>query len=275
MRLYKFREFNTNNLTTLANKQLWFSNRVDFNDPFEGAHIRNNQVPKDILGTFVSKSKEEIGETKFTEMLTNMGLKEDQFTDEQLFQKIAEHDLQILIKYIHKSKIVCLSLYETKNDPIINNLMWSHYANGLRGFCLVFDGDSLQQDIYSSTNKIIRPIKIQYQKTPNTLNLLDFIKSESILGSDPNIDFVQAVTETIATKSTEWAYENEFRIVSLDTSNFHCYSSQALKEIVIGEKMPQTQRKLLIDTVMSSHPKVAIKEARLIANSYLLEIVSL
>lgn len=275
MKLYKFRDFNTNNLTALANKQLWFSNREDFNDPFEGAHIRDNQVPKDILDTFVSKSKEDIDETKIVTMLTNMGLEEGKFTDDQLFQKIAEHDIQLLINFIQKSKIVCLSLYEAENDPIINNLMWSHYSNGLRGFCLVFDGDSLQQDIYSSANQIIRPIKIKYQQTPNTLSLLDFINSESILGSDPDIDFVQTVTETIATKSTEWAYENEFRIVSLDTNNFHCYSTESLKEIVIGEKMPQTQRKLLIDTVKLSHPEVIIKEAKLISDSYSLEIISL
>ncbi|ABG41258.1 hypothetical protein Patl_2747 [Paraglaciecola sp. T6c] len=275
MLLYKFREFNANNLTALANKQLWFSNQSDFNDPFEGAHIKDNLVPQDILDVFVCQSKEEIGQKKYTEMLTEMGLKEGEFTNAQLFQKIAEHDLQILIDVIHNSKIVCLSLSEPGNDPIYNNLMWSHYADGLRGFCLVFDNDLLQQDIYSSSNKVMRPIKIQYQNTPNTLNLVDFIKSESVLGSEGSDNFVQAVTETIATKSTEWDYENELRIMSLDKSNFHHYASETLKEVVIGEKMPSTQRKLLIDTLKATYPDVIIKEAKLQTESYSLEIVTL
>lgn len=274
MKLYKFRDINTNNLTALANKQLWFSDQCDFNDPFEGAHIKDNQVPQDILDIFVCKSKEEVGEEKFKEMLNDMGLQEGQFTNDQLFQKIAEHDLQIIVDIIHNSKIVCLSLSEQENDPLYSNLMWSHYADGLRGFCLVFDADSLQQDIYQSSNKTMRPIKIQYQNTPNTLKLLDFIKSESVLGSDNDINFVEAVTKTIATKSKAWEYENELRILSLSKSQFHHYSEDSLKEIIIGEKMPQEQRKLLLDTVKAVHPSVVVKEARLIADSYSLEIVA-
>ena len=274
MELYKFREFNTNNLTALANKQLWFSNQSDFNDPFEGVHIKDHQIPQSVLDTFVCKSKEAVGKEKFTEMLDEMGLKEGEFTNDQLFQKIAEHDLQIITDIIHKSKIACLSLSEPDNDPIDNNLMWSHYADGLRGFCLVFDGDFLQQDFYSSSNTM-RPIKIQYQNTPNTLKLFDFVKSKSVLDIDGDINFEQSITETIATKSTDWEYENELRILSLDTSNFHNYSGQSLKEIVIGEKMPEAQRKLLLDTVKANHPEIIIREARLKPDSYSLEIVAL
>lgn len=274
MELYKFREINTNNLTALANNQLWFSNQSDFNDPFEGAHIKDNKVPQEILEIFVCKSKEEIGTEKFTELLTKMGLKEGGFTSDQLFQKIAEHDLQILINIIHSSKIVCLSLSEPDNDPIKNNLMWSHYAAGLRGFCLVFDGDLLQKDIYSFANKSIRPIKIEYKNKPNTLKLLDFIQSESVLGNN-DINFVQAVTKTVATKSVDWAYENEFRIMSLEKNIFHHYSTETLKEIVIGEKMPEAQKTLLLNTVKANHPKIIVKKARLKPDSYSLEIVPL
>lgn len=275
MDLYKFRNVNTNNLTALANRQLWFSNQSDFNDPFEGAHIRNNKISQKLSESFMSKSKEEIGENKFVEMLSNMGLKEGDFTKEQLFQRIAEHDIQALINIVHNSRIVSLSLYDPKNNPLNNNLMWSHYADGLRGFCLVFDGDSLQKDIYSSSDKFMKPIKIQYKSTPNTLHLSDFINSEIILGNNKNIDFIQNVTETIATKSNEWSYENEFRIVVLDNSNFHSYSAKSLKEIVIGEKMPSPQRKLLLDTVKANHPEIITKEARLKPDSYSLEIVPL
>jgi len=275
MKLYKFRDVNTNNLTALANLQLWFSNQSDFNDPFEGAHIKDNQVPQKLLDVFVCKPKEEIGEAEFIEMITEMGLKEGQFTNDQLFQEIAEHDLQILINIIHSSKIVCLSLSEPDNDPIYNNLMWSHYADGLRGFCLVFDGELLQNDIHSSSNQTMRSIKIEYKNTPNILSLLDFIQSESVLGSNNDINFSEAVTKTIATKSEEWSYENEFRIMSLEKRSYHNYSVQSLKEVVIGEKMPVAQRKLLLDTIKINHPEIIVKEARLKPNSYYLEIVSL
>lgn len=44
MYLYKFREINTNNLSALENNQLWFSSINDFNDPFEGSHVKENNI---------------------------------------------------------------------------------------------------------------------------------------------------------------------------------------------------------------------------------------
>lgn len=273
MKLYKFREFNANNITALANRQLWFSQRSDFNDPFEGAHVKDNGLSKELLNTFACKLKNEISEENFAKMLTDMGLKEGEVTNEKLFQKIAEFNLQPLINIVHNSKITCLSLSEPENDPIRNNLMWSHYADGLRGFCLVFDGESLQKDIYLSSNESMRPIKIQYKSTPNTLSLLDFIKSDFVLDNDQDIDFIETVIKTIATKSVEWSYENEFRILTLNENNFHNYSEKTLKEIVVGMKIPEPQRKLLLDIIKTNYPNIIIKEARLKPDSYSLEII--
>lgn len=275
VKLYKFRGFNANNITALSNRQLWFSQQSDFNDPFEGAYIKDNKLPQELLNAFACKLKNEITEIKFSQMLIDMELKKDELTSEQIFQGIAEYHLQILINIVHKSKIICLSLSNPENDPVNNNLMWSHYADGLRGFCLVFDGDLLQEDIYISSNESMRPIKIQYKSTPNTLSLLDFIKSDFVLDSDQNINFIEAVTKTIATKSVEWSYENELRIMTLDKNNFHNYSEKTLKEIVIGMKTPESQKKILLDIVKANHPEIIIKEARLKPDSYSLETVLL
>ncbi|MFT6989937.1 MAG: hypothetical protein ACJASL_001914 [Paraglaciecola sp.] len=47
--LYKFREVNTNNLSALANNKFWFSSLNDFNDPFEGSHIKGNNIDSELL----------------------------------------------------------------------------------------------------------------------------------------------------------------------------------------------------------------------------------
>lgn len=272
MNLYKFRTVNTNNLIALSNRQLWFSNQHDFNDPFEGAFIQDNYVPKEKLSTFVCKPKEEIGVKKYLEMLENLGLKEEGLTNDVLLQKIAEHDMGKLISIVHNSKIVCLSMGSEKNDPITNNLMWSHYADGLRGFCLVFDNDLLQNDMSESSDKAMRPIEVEYKDTPNTLKLEEFVGSEIILGHT-DADVVHSVTKTIATKSLDWEYENEMRMMSLSKENFHMYEPNTLKEIVIGEKMPIAHKKLLTDTIAANHPGIAVKEAKLMPNSYKITII--
>jgi hypothetical protein len=271
MELYKFREVNANNLSALANKQFWLSSLSQLNDPFEGSYIKDNKVSEAIIDDLVSMLKKDISDAKYNEALETFGVKNGELTKRDFAKKLAEHGLDDLLKIIHSSKVACFSLNEPSNDPILSNLMWSHYANGLRGFCLIFDGDLLQEEIYQS-NEVMRPIKIEYKNVPNTLKLLDFI--ESGVFSRSNMEgIIQSVTKTIATKSIEWDYENEFRMVSLKESHFRNYSDNVLKSIVFGEKISSEHKKLLLDIVKANHSNVLIQEARLKLNSYSLEIV--
>jgi len=276
MKLYKFRTLSTNSLSALANNKLWFSRLNDFNDPFEGAHILNSKVSDDDLVLFSKsinwKSKEEVGEEAYNKILSSMKINDDGLSKITLLKCIAKHDLNILVEIIHNSKIACFSLYDEKNDLLKENLMWSHYANGLRGFCLVFDGSKLQSDIYESSNKSMRPIQIKYQDEPKLLILSDYIRS-IITPEFEDHDYIRTITETIATKSVKWKYENEVRISVLGKINLHLYSYETLLEIVIGSRMPKDQKNLVIGIAKKSNPNIIIKEACLKHNSYQIEIL--
>ena len=277
MKFYKFRIVDTYSLSALSTNNLWFSTANDFNDPFEGAHILNNNLSSEDLSLIKAKvkwkSKDEIGKEEYREMLEDLGVQNDNLSEEDLFKKITEHDLAALIDVVHNSKITCLSLYDNEKDPLKENLMWSHYSDGLRGFCLVFDARKLEDDINKSTKQSMRIIQVKYQDEPNELSLSDYIKSESIL-NETNDDYLQSVTETITTKSKDWEYENEVRILAMSKLNLHTYSPEALVEIVVGERMPEEQKKLVIDTAKNANPDIIIKQARLKPDSYQLEIVS-
>jgi hypothetical protein len=272
LKLYKFREININNLSALANNQLWFSSLNDFNDPFEGSHIKENDIDSGLLSGYEIELKSDVGAKQYKEMLDELNLIEGAFTKEEFFQSMAEHDLDEFIEIVHSSKIVCLSIEQEIDNPLTNNLMWSHYANGLRGYCLVFDGNELLKDMYSSTTESIRPIIVEYQDQPNVLKLNDFLKSEGLLKSE-EINFVQKVTETVATKSSDWKYENEFRIMSLSKNDFHCYLPTTLKEIIVGDKMPISEKNLLLSIAKKGNPNIKVKTARLKTNTYQIEIV--
>ncbi len=270
--LFKFREVNTNNLSALANNQLWFSSLNDFNDPFEGAHIKDHHINIDELTNFECKIKDEVGVEEYNKILSELELVDGKYTQTELFKKIAEHDLDKFISIVHNSKVICFSMEDETKNPLTNNLMWSHYANGLRGFCLVFNGDELLKDLFKSTKESMRPIIVEYKDKPNILKLNEFIHSEGLY-SNSDINFVQKVTETIATKSTDWEYEKEFRVMSLNQESFHNYSPSSLKEIVIGDKMPEAERNLLLKIVSGLCKNILIKTARLQNNSYKIEIV--
>jgi hypothetical protein len=266
MHLYKFREVNINNLTSLAKNQLWFSSLNDLNDPFEGCHIKDNNIDPELSSGSKLKPKNDVNEHQYQEILNKLNLTKGEFTSKELFQRLAETDFDIFIKIVHDSKVVCFSIEQEENNPLTNNLMWSHYANGLRGYCLVFNEEDLLKDIDSSTSEATRSIIVKYQDHPNIIKLNDFIQSE-VLPSDECMDFVEKVTETAATKSSDWKYENEFRIMSLSKSNVHCYSPSTLKEIIVGDKMPSAEKSLLLSVVKGANPNIIIKTARLKSNT--------
>ncbi len=267
MDLYKFRSVTTNNLAALANNQIWFSSLSDFNDPFEGAYILNSDLPSEIHLCVKLKSKEEVGEEAYLKMLKKMGLQEGNFTEEIFFKKMVELDFEKTISIVHNAKIASFSLFNEDRDPILENLMWSHYADGLRGYCLVFDYEELQKHICYSAEKAIRPIKVKYQDIPNTINLVDFANSNSFLNINGD-NHIPKTTETIGTKSSDWQYENELRLLALESDNFHTYSPTNLTKIVIGEKMPKNQKKLIIDIAKRNNANIEICEARLKNKSY-------
>lgn len=175
------------------------------------------------------------------------------------------------INIIHDSKALCLSYFdesEDKPDPLYENLMWSHYADGLRGFCNVFDCDILFNNL---TKLKIRPALVQYLDKPLTLKI-DSYAEYYVLKND----FSKAISEavpTISSKSLKWSYEREIRLLSTEKKNLISYPSNALIEIVIGEKMPVDEQKQVILNARTANPDVVIKTARLKPNTYQLEII--
>ena len=108
--LFKYRSFEANSLSILINQNLYFSNPIDFNDPFDGQ--------LDIYN----------------------GLKRLAEIDEE-FILPDEKELSVQVNAIVESfkDLGVLSLSE-RFDSI---LMWSHYANHHKGFCLGFSRKGL------------------------------------------------------------------------------------------------------------------------------------
>jgi hypothetical protein len=188
-----------------------------------------------------------------------------------------------MLKTIHASKAVCLSrqyLDEDdlasgiEQDTIKDNLMWSHYSSGLRGYCLVFDLEPFYESLVKYGDVVV-VTPIEYQDSPSTLELKKW--QEMVWAEKPDVmEQVNYLYKTIATKSPHWKYEKEVRLVSTDRSTSkRKYDPSSLTEIVIGEKMPEDLRLLVISTARSANPNIEIKLAKLKPSSYELEIVDL
>jgi hypothetical protein len=276
MKLYKFREVDTFSLSGLSNSVLWFSDLGKFNDPFEGSYVLDETVSdyvrQNLLSRITPKPDSEVDVAQRDRMLKEAGVTDNDNQGEFFFKMLKRDFEKAMIGTVHKSKAICMSRYDDNDDPLYENLMWSHYAGGLRGFCLVFDSEQLQQYFYEQ-GLTIRPIEVEYQDRPVTLSLDSFARSRHILNDNPMTDTITDITKTIGTKSKAWKYEKEYRLLTLENGNAHSYSPKCLKEVVIGEKMSKDQQKLVIDTAKSANPDVVIKMSRLKAGTYQLEIV--
>lgn len=163
--------------------------------------------------------------------------------------------------YLDSARITCFS---RRAD---NLLMWSHYADGLRGFCIEYDPalvlfyDKVFSKFYD----------VEYSKNPAIIDtaLMSLLHDQtnyhsSILDSNPDIptrlDASQALDQSIAesdeifrkmlaTKPHEWEYEEEIRLISQSFSDkeggLFKYPPQAIKSVIFGEKMPIKQQTAL------------------------------
>ncbi|WP_418642509.1 DUF2971 domain-containing protein [Vibrio chaetopteri] len=248
-----------------------------FNDPFEGSYILDMTLSEDkwieVIDRMELKSSDEVGLEEQQAMFEELGIEDRGYDKKNLISKMLNRDIQYaLLDVVHDSKVLSMSLSNKENDPLYENLMWSHYADGLRGFCLVFDKDKLLKS-FLDQELVVRPAKVEYQDTPITVSATRFIDSRYFLNNSDTYDLIEDVTRTIAMKSKSWSYENELRLLSRSSVGGHQYAPDSLLEIIVGEKMPCDQKKLVIDTAKLSNPRIVIKQARLMEGTYKLEIV--
>lgn len=142
------------------------------------------------------------------------------------------------------SGVLCLS---RKRDDI---LMWSHYADSHKGVCLEFQWDVISEPIeevnYSQEMPIIRVC-------------------------DP--DYSDRVKEFIITKSVQWIYEEEVRVIKPNQIGLHRFPPRWLSGVIMGCCMPDPERLLLQRLRASMAPHVQLWEAQMKENEFALDVV--
>ena len=144
-------------------------------------------------------------------------------------------------------------VFSLTEDPA-SLLMWAHYADGHRGFCVEL---SRQGEPFRSA----RPVEY----SPRYLDV-------ALL--DPRPGFV---TKTLLTKARPWSYEKEWRLVlepdrGPGTQRF---PPELLVGVILGHRMPPEHRRLVGSWVRQRRPRPRLFEARPKAAEFGLEIVPL
>ncbi|EJL6604525.1 DUF2971 domain-containing protein [Vibrio cholerae] len=245
--VYKFFPYNPHDLDTLANNYLWFSRFSDFNDPFEDVFIENvldSEIPPyneleaiKLLKLVNQGSGSPIQvERSLTKLAINGQLRAKY---EYALSSTIEHARKLFADYVENSRLCCFAQddIECEASALQNKLMWSHYSNGMRGYCVEFDRIALIESIHQGVGHVVGYTEMLYGNLVKQSH--HSILHQTVLGMFENKSGV-GIGDLVTMKSSEWAYEKEFRL-QVKNVNMVKFNPKCILSVTVGFKMPESK----------------------------------
>jgi hypothetical protein len=283
--LYKYFKINEHSIANLMRNELYCQNFKAFNDPFECWFSLREGIPH-------PKREPE----RFRQICTAWGFPIEKMNadleDYNLYMDELESYQPDIRAFLESVKISCFS---KEND---NLLMWSHYADGLRGFCVEFDEDLIVSNeldkepsivsvfyadkppvvdkmLYSLAKDQIWYHEMAIQEEPHSTYVPDY--KQALIDAEQLLN--ELYTKTVATKPIEWKYEEETRLVFSTNNNnegeFFKYPAEAIKGIIFGEKINLKARETLIQIIETKKISIPMKIAERDIESYKIKFAPL
>jgi hypothetical protein len=228
--LYKYYAYNEHSLSVLINKKIWVAKPGSFNDPFD-SDINFEDGIEDKTIELISRGKAIVSkEFKKGFLKTLNMLKDTRFRKAGIFSMSKNND---------------------------NILMWYHYANEHKGFCIEFIRES---DNNLGNSKMTRPM--DYPKDRDRRKI-------SHLTHNINNDLYDSI---FYIKARDWEYEAEWRCVYGEGDRDEPIPS-AISSIIFGLEMPQKHRDA-IKNILSGQG-ISYKEAVKVDNQFKIDIIDL
>lgn len=201
MLTYKYRGGNDDifrrDLDGVVNNYFWSSNFETLNDPCENIVISDKFLTQTKSLSFLLSKKRK-------DALKNL---------HDAFENLLSVNKRIGIYSLSKS--------------YLDELLWAHYANSHKGFCLEYDSELL---LKSFKTERVYPFSVSYENKPPEITVADIsIKNDGL------------IFKMTGFKSKRWEYEQEFRIIT-DNSGKQSYDYQSLKGIYFGLRMEESQK---------------------------------
>lgn len=163
--------------------------------------------------------------------------------------KKTQRELLQDVLYYNEVKFSALGVLSLSELPD-NQLMWAHYADSHKGFCLGFENHQ--------TNVIGQyGLPVDYVEKMPKPNIASFA-----------MDAAGEVVQLIAyTKSKDWAYEKEWRVLKQEGNHLYPFPGR-LVEVIFGLNMTAMDEGKVREAVIKSEYRPIFKRARKSENSF-------
>lgn len=233
--LYKYRNFDARSISMLADNQIYFASPLDFNDPFDCVaheHMFETLNPQSL--ELLANIHPQVSPENITPGNTERLMEAIQLHPE--IQKIIAEQKDALPRFLDETGILCLSAC---NNSI---LMWSHYANYHKGFCIGFKNNIGVQE------NSIREVSYTKARSNDFIPLYLF---SQIAPTEVAIDNLFKIF--IFTKYIDWQYEQEWRIIG--DKGITIYPHDCIDRIIFGLKMPPEERNTIRSILKNKNVK--------------------
>ena len=232
-KLYKYQPYNDKTLDNLKYRRIWFSKPVTFNDPFD-CSINFGKLDETQWDNLYYEMKQ-YEMDGLDQSFINTYLRGDKPTNE-LKEGFSNAVLAIL-KEEREAEIQQLGIacFSEKVDDI---LMWSHYADCHKGFCLEFD---TKFEIFT------KALPVNYSETLPILDPLDRT--------------FHPLMVLATTKAIGWAYEKEWRVFHEESDKGIRINPKTITGIYLGCAMPKADKDVI--TSILSGSQVALYEMKI------------
>jgi len=255
---YLFQPALLRRLSGLSQKKIWVSDPAGFNDPLD---LRLVLEDRSYLGPFEERLREAF--RVLIEDNQKVGL--HWFFNGQLLE---------YVRHWIDETVNSFTLVEKINERFQefgvacftpdwqHGLMWSHYADSHTGYCIEYC--VREMDFESNNQGLFAAFHVQYSSTLPKLCI-----SEALFSPH------QTLGRMLATKSAEWAYEQEWRLVHLEEKAKHVDmpNGMMVSALIAGQKAkPELVQKLI---KKATTLKVPVYQARRDDSGYALRMVLL
>lgn len=214
LRLYKYEPFSAQSLQNLKDQVIYFGSPLRFNDPYDCALSPSIKEPTDaeiqrIRSHYIAKPDLDDKVRREFETATPTSLR-------IMFLRIGRNVLDQAIKeFLSHRGVSCFS------EKVDSLLMWSHYGDHCKGFCLEFS---------TSTDPFQKIKKVRYTPDMPVFDVVPVLCDEDY---DPVLDLY-------CTKAIDWAYEQEWRCIHSQVGTAYGYPPEALTGVYVGPDTPFT-----------------------------------
>lgn len=198
--LHRYEQINLQTLRNLKGNVIYLGAPRNFNDPYDCA-----------IGAPLS----ELSDHGLQQILEGRRVDAPHEALKVMFREGAAQTLrEHTEKFLNERGVAC---FTEKPD---NLLMWSHYADGGRGMCLAF---STAEKLFEKAQKVV------YSDQIPTLSLDALLCSKQY----------EAITQLYRTKSSHWAYEEEWRVIHEQAGTSWHYEAASLLAVYFGPNVPE------------------------------------